>query len=60
MRCLGLGLGRLGFWVWDVGFGVAQTPRFSQTAEMQVSVMFVPHMTGSCCTHHVDMFRVKG
>ena len=22
--------------------------------------MFVPHMTGSCCTHHVDMFRVKG
>ena len=43
-----------------LGFRVAQTPRFPQTPEIQVSVMFVPHMTGSCCTHHVDMFRVKG
>ena len=39
---------------------MAQTPRFPQIPEIQVSVMFVPHMTGSCCTHHVDMFRVKG
>ena len=39
---------------------VAQTPRFPQTPEIQVSGMFVPHMSGSCCTHHVDIFRVKG
>ena len=31
-----------------LGFRVAQTPRFPQTPEIQVSVMFVPHMTGSC------------
>ena len=39
---------------------VAQTPRFPQTTEIQVSVMFVPHMSGSGCTHHVDTFRVEG
>ena len=39
---------------------VAQTSRFPQTTEIQVSVMFVPHMSGSGCTHHVDTFRVEG
>ena len=43
-----------------LGFRVAQTSRFPQTPEIQVSVMFVPHVSESCCTHHVDIFRVKG
>ena len=49
--------------VWDflvLGFKVAQTPRFPQTPEIQVSVMCVPHMSGSGCAHHVDTFRVEG
>ena len=54
------GLRLQGFGMKGLGSRAAQTPRFPQTPEIQVSVMFVPHMTGSCCTHHVDMFRVKG